>query len=180
MIYNDYGHQVYKELDLIDLLITGDNIDGCVCELSDNITQFIKSNEDVCAPTTISIYTQPSTSPFDYHQPYVLDYQIPDEYKTFDLVKYIFDKVEEKSKSFSYDIEIAYTRIEQELELFYAHDLENYVRSIVFIIDSLSKNNIIHGCGRGSSVASFILFLIGVHYVDPIKYDINISEFLRK
>lgn len=178
MIYNDYGHQVYQEPDLIGLLISGDLIDDCMCEDSPDILQFIKTSEDSGLPSTISIYTKPSMPVSEYHKLLTENYQIPEDYKLLDLVKYIFDLVEEKS--FDYDIELVYQRIEEELALFYEYDLENYLRSIIFIIDSFKENNIIHGCGRGSSVASFILYLIGVHYIDPIKYDINISEFLRK
>jgi hypothetical protein len=28
-------------------------------------------------------------------------------------------------------------------------------------------------------VASFCLFLIGVHKINPLQYDLNIAEFLR-
>jgi DNA polymerase III alpha subunit len=33
--------------------------------------------------------------------------------------------------------------------------------------------------GRGSSVASYVLFLIGVHKIDPIKYELPIEEFFK-
>jgi DNA polymerase III alpha subunit len=178
MIYNDYGHQVYQESDLIQLLISGDSVDGCTCEDSPDIVQFINANENAGLQTTISIYSEPSTPVLEYHKFLSAEYEIPDEYKNLDLVKYVFDLVEKYT--FDYDIELVYQRIEEELALFYEYDLENYIRSVIFIIDAFTKNNIIHGCGRGSSVASFILYLIGVHYIDPIKYDINISEFLRK
>ena len=35
------------------------------------------------------------------------------------------------------------------------------------------------GVGRGSSVASYILYLIGVHRIDSIKYNLDWKEFLR-
>ena len=43
----------------------------------------------------------------------------------------------------------------------------------------MRKNNIVWGVGRGSSVASFVLFLIGVHKINSLYYDISIDEFLR-
>ena len=48
-----------------------------------------------------------------------------------------------------------------------------------YIIDTLRENNIVWGVGRGSSVSSYMLYLIGVHKVDSIKYNLNINEFIR-
>jgi DNA polymerase III alpha subunit len=33
--------------------------------------------------------------------------------------------------------------------------------------------------GRGSSVASYVLYLLGVHRIDSMFYDLDPSEFLR-
>jgi DNA polymerase III alpha subunit len=43
----------------------------------------------------------------------------------------------------------------------------------------MRANNIVWGVGRGSSVASYVLFLIGIHKVDSLYYDLPIEEFLR-
>ncbi len=49
-----------------------------------------------------------------------------------------------------------------------------------YTVDTLRANNIIWGVGRGSSVASYVLHIIGVHKIDPIKYDIPIEEFFKE
>jgi DNA polymerase III alpha subunit len=49
-----------------------------------------------------------------------------------------------------------------------------------YIVDTLRANNIIWGVGRGSSVASYVLHIIGVHKIDPIKYNIPIEEFFKE
>jgi DNA polymerase III alpha subunit len=43
----------------------------------------------------------------------------------------------------------------------------------------MKENKIVWGVGRGSSVASYVLYLIGVHRIDSIKYDLDIREFLK-
>jgi DNA polymerase III alpha subunit len=43
----------------------------------------------------------------------------------------------------------------------------------------MRKNSLVWGVGRGSSVASYVLFLIGIHKIDSIKYNLNIEEFLK-
>jgi len=43
----------------------------------------------------------------------------------------------------------------------------------------LRKNNIVWGVGRGSSVASYVLFLLGVHKIDSMYYELSVDEFLK-
>ena len=50
------------------------------------------------------------------------------------------------------------------------------LKVLIYIIDTMRKNNLVWGIGRGSSVASYVLYLIGVHKVDS-KYNLDIKEF---
>ena len=43
----------------------------------------------------------------------------------------------------------------------------------------MQENNLIWGVGRGSSVASYVLYKLGVHRIDSIFYDLDPGEFLR-
>ena len=47
------------------------------------------------------------------------------------------------------------------------------------MVDIMRKNNVVWGVGRGLSVASYVLYLIGVHKIDSLYYDLDIEEFLR-
>ena len=49
----------------------------------------------------------------------------------------------------------------------------------VSFLEHMKENNIIWGVGRGSSVASYVLFLLGVHKIDSLQYNLNWREFLR-
>jgi DNA polymerase III alpha subunit len=48
-----------------------------------------------------------------------------------------------------------------------------------YIVDTLRDNKIIWGVGRGSSVSSYVLYLLGVHRIDSLKYQLDYREFLR-
>ena len=55
-------------------------------------------------------------------------------------------------------------------------DLLNYM---IYLVDFMRENKIVWGVGRGSSVASYVLYLIGVHKIDSLYYDLDVAEFLR-
>lgn len=71
------------------------------------------------------------------------------------------------------------TRVNQELELFIQHGMFDLLFYLKYLVDTMRENNIVWGVGRGSSVASYVLYLIGVHKIDSIKYKLDINEFLK-
>ena len=71
------------------------------------------------------------------------------------------------------------SRLELELQLFEERNLIPFLQALHFVVETFKKNNIVWGVGRGSSCASLVLFLLGVHLVDPIKYEIPIEEFFH-
>ena len=70
-------------------------------------------------------------------------------------------------------------RVEKELRLYEERDLFNVLRFLIYFVDHMRKNNLVWGVGRGSSVSSYVLYLIGVHKIDSIEYSLEIEEFLR-
>jgi len=48
-----------------------------------------------------------------------------------------------------------------------------------YLVDVMKENHVIWGVGRGSSVASYVLYLLGVHRIDSIYYELDPAEFLR-
>jgi DNA polymerase-3 subunit alpha len=72
-----------------------------------------------------------------------------------------------------------YARKQEELKAFQERDLVQLLRYMKYLVDFMRKNNIVWGVGRGSSVSSYLLYLIGVHRINPIQYDLDWREFLR-
>jgi DNA polymerase III alpha subunit len=70
-------------------------------------------------------------------------------------------------------------RVSLELELFIQHGMMDLLYYIKYLVDTMRANKIVWGVGRGSSVASYVLYLIGVHKIDSIKYQLDINEFLK-
>jgi DNA polymerase III alpha subunit len=97
-------------------------------------------------------------------------WHMPEEYKTMDIAKWVLDQC---------STEPELQRVGQELLLFQERDAFNLLRYLKYLVDTFRTNNIVWGLGRGSSVASYVLYLIGVHKIDSIYYDLPIEEFLK-
>jgi hypothetical protein len=70
-------------------------------------------------------------------------------------------------------------RLEIELQEIKIRNLDSLVKTLMYVIDYFKSNDVVYGVGRGSSCASLIMFLIGVHCIDPVKYDISHLEFFH-
>lgn len=71
-------------------------------------------------------------------------------------------------------------RVTTELELFIQHGMFDLLFYLKYLVDTMRENKIVWGVGRGSSVASYVLYLLGVHKIDSLKYNLDIKEFLKE
>jgi DNA polymerase III alpha subunit len=99
----------------------------------------------------------------------ICNWLIPEEYKNFDIEEFLVQRCPEEN----------YDRLIQELTLYREHNFIPVLRTMKYIVDTLRKNDIVWGVGRGSSVASYVLFLLGVHKIDSVKYNLPIDEFFK-
>lgn len=97
---------------------------------------------------------------------------MPEEYKNLNIVDYLMEKARKKTHT------LHYLRTEAELGVYKERGLFNLLRFLVYLVDVMKERNIVWGVGRGSSVASYVLFLIGIHKVDSVKYELDFNEFL--
>ena len=63
--------------------------------------------------------------------------------------------------------------------MYQKRDLFMLLQYMKYLVDLMRENNIVWGVGRGSSVSSFVLFLIGIHRINSLYYDLDIEEFLK-
>jgi DNA polymerase III alpha subunit len=98
---------------------------------------------------------------------------MPDEYKDLNVYKYVLGKAETPCEQPVQD------RIWEEIKAYEERDMLNLLRYMIYLVDFMRENNIVWGVGRGSSVASYVLYLIGVHKIDSIQYGLDWQEFLR-
>jgi DNA polymerase III alpha subunit len=66
-----------------------------------------------------------------------------------------------------------------ELLLYQEREMFDLLRYLKYLVDTMKENNIVWGVGRGSSVASHVLYKLGVHRINSLYYNLDITEFLR-
>ncbi len=162
------GRVVISADRLIELLLEGKSIDGFVVEESEETTKFNTFSEE----DKLTLYTDElkNESVDEYDSIHTKIWDTPSQYQSIDIEKWLISKC---------STDIQRDRVLEELNMFEERDLFSLLKHLIFLVDHFRKNGIVWGIGRGSSVASYILYLIGIHRVDSIKYNLDISEFLR-
>lgn len=95
---------------------------------------------------------------------------MPDEYKNLDIESHLLSLC---------NSDIERDRVIQEIKLFEDRNMIVVLRYLKYLVDLMREKNILWGVGRGSSVASYCLYLLKVHRIDSIKYQLDIHEFLK-
>ena len=157
MIKNKFGEIVYNIEDVVDLIMkqqttAGITVDGTV------------QLENTSPETDISL----SVDEYDIMNQ--RNWLMPEEYKQMDIAQHVIDLCKT-------DAEIQ--RAGQELLLFQERNLFDLLKYLKYLVDTMKSNDVIWGVGRGSSVASYVLYILGVHRIDSMYYDLDPGEFLR-
>jgi len=103
-------------------------------------------------------------------------WNIPSQFKNIDLEEYILTKLISRFPNAD-DRYVA--RLKEELNEIISRGVEDLFRTLIYVTETLLKSDTVLGVGRGSSCASLFLFVLGLHKVDPIKYNIPASEFFH-
>jgi hypothetical protein len=90
----------------------------------------------------------------------------------------LIDTLEASSRFLGTDGEIS--RISLEIEFFSRTNNILFLLNLVELIKRFKEDNVVWGVGRGSACSSFVLFLLYVHDVNPLKYGISFSELSKE
>ena len=173
MKINDYGQVEISAEEAFQSLYTAKikNLDGVYIEDTAARDQFNLArgtNADRFGDLVKLVLPKETIAEFD--QLNQQQWFMPEEYKNFNIVEFLLDKAQNEEQ---------YQRVVQELELFVQHNMIDVLKYIKYLVDTMRKNNIVWGVGRGSSVASYVLYLIGIHKVDSLRFELDIHEFLK-
>lgn len=164
---NEYSQITYSTEDILNLLLSN-KFNNSVILVDNNELEMYNSN---CEKFNLDkIKTNLNITVEEFHNINSNCWNIPKNYKELNMRDFLLLKCR---------TEIEIQRVELEYKLFEEKNLIDVLRLFKYIIDKFKENNIIWGVGRGSSVASYILYLMEVHRVDSLKYGLDIKEFLK-
>ncbi len=171
---DDLGIPRFTNKDLIDMIYSG-HIDKChvvLCDPSDDIDKFNALAKEHGTPE-LKKYIPIDVDKKDFDGVCQGEWFMPDTYKDINVYQYVLSKAKTPCP------EHVQERIWIELQEFEKRGMMDLLRYMIYLVDFMRKENIVWGVGRGSSVASYVLYLIGIHKVDSIQYGLDYKEFLR-
>ena len=180
---DELGIPRFSNRDLIDMIYSG-HVDKChvvLCDPSDDIEKFNAAMREQYLPE-LTKYIPIDVDQKEFDGALQSEWFMPQEYKDLELEMHLFVKVQEQLQHASSDFVFnsdQWIRVEEELKAFEERGMEDLLRYMIYLVDFMRENNIVWGVGRGSSVASYVLYLIGVHRINSIQYDLDWREFLR-
>ena len=164
-----FENPLYEAPDLIELLYQGfEHIEKL--NVVNHTPDIISFNE--LADIHINQYIIPDSSIEDYDALMQSNWFMPDVYKNLDIEDYLISLCMDKS-------EHEQERVAFELVEYQKRNLFNLLRWLKYFVDTARENNIIWGVGRGSSVSSYVLYLMGIHKIDSVKYELDYTEFFK-
>ena len=169
----EFGQVILNENDVFEGLYSGKITDlstifldnPAICKKMYESVQKNADNLAVC-----KIFLEPTETMEEFDRANQEHWFMPDEYRTYDIVDWLYTQcrtIEQKE------------RVTKELKLYAQHGTIMVLKYLKYLVDTMRKNNIVWGVGRGSSVASYCLYLIGIHKINSIKYELDINEFLK-
>lgn len=166
-----YGNAMLSIKEGRKALLHGMDIDFAIFDDIREVDIFNRNSEQILGRQTV--IRPPLAEDIDmqvYHDVCAADWNIPESYKDVDIKEFLL---------LLCDTTIKKERVEMEFAMFEERELIPLLQFLFFIVDYMRKYEIVWGVGRGSSVASYCLYLLGVHKVDSIKYNLPIEEFLK-
>lgn len=168
---NMYGQGILSSDNLRELLLQGKNISHLNVIFDEEIELFDKYQAELLHDTITFLDAPEEVLSFDeFHQLCSDEWIFPVVYQQVDVKAWLHDKCKTQQQI---------DRVNEEYVLYEERDLIMLLRLFIFLVDHMRKNKFVWGVGRGSSVSSYVLYLIGVHRVDSLKYQLDIKDYLK-
>lgn len=172
---DELGIPRFTNRDLIDMIYSGhaDKVHVVLCDPSDDVDKFNAAMEEQ-GFDKLQKYIPLDVDQKTFDGVCQSEWFMPDSYKNIDVLDYLMNLGNFRGcKAHEWD------RVQEELEAFRERGMEDLLRYMIYLVDFMRENGIVWGVGRGSSVASYVLYLIGVHRINSIQYGLDWREFLR-
>lgn len=152
---------------LLEILYSDQNLEAAIAlpsndiELYNRTDRYLDTNYGVLNTASDEVYKDANW--FSY-------WVTPAPYNEIDVETEILNRCSSEAE---------FHRAKEELELFNQRNMYPVLQHLLYLVDHWRANGILWGVGRGSSVSSLVLYLIGINRINPLDFDLNIEEFLK-
>lgn len=167
---NKFGELIFSETDVIDLIMQGRDLAVLDDMIVDETVDLSRWPDFLDPVPRLQAQRFHACSVSEWHAQQQQSWHMPNEYQTLDIAAHVLSLCESESEL---------QRCGQELLMYQERNLFNLLRYLKYLVDVMRANHIIWGVGRGSSVASYVLYKLGVHRVNSLYYNLDVAEFLR-
>ncbi len=168
---DQYGQMIFSESDLTDLIMQGHDVTECQQVLVDqsvDLDRLMMAVENL--PVTWATESDSDLTVAEFDAVQQNRWHMPDHYRQLDIAEHVLSLCSTPEQL---------QRVATELLLYQEKNLFDLLRYLKYLVDTMIQHEIIWGVGRGSSVASYVLYLLQVHRIDSLYYDLDPKEFLR-
>jgi len=141
-----------------------------VIDPSINLEELVRHVEHTESLLTWTFPYNAETSVPEFHAEQQANWHMPEQYKNMDIAAHVLGLC---------TTEAELQRCGKELLLYQERGLFALLRFMVYLVDVMTEQKIVWGVGRGSSVASYVLYKLQVHRIDSLYYNLDVEEFLR-
>ena len=163
-----YGQLIFNQNDLCELFLQDPTrtITNALVDTSIEFNGFLSLENT----PKLTQYQDPKILVEEFDRINQSSWHMPKEYYKLDIAKWVLDQCKTEAEL---------QRAGDELIKFQERNMFVLLQYLKYLVDTMRKNNVVWGVGRGSSVASFVLFLIGIHRINSLYYQLDIGEFLK-
>lgn len=161
------GTVVCSESAIIEMLYAGLEISDAVVEPCDDIRMFHNANQMLDAGLNGPI---PGDDEIYGNVDWYASWLTPERYDNINVLEHCLAKCTDAAQA---------ERVRYEMTLFQERNMIPVLRHLIYLVDDLRARGILWGVGRGSSVSSYVLYLIGINRIDPLRFGLDVREFLK-
>jgi DNA polymerase III alpha subunit len=165
---NKNKQYVISEQDIVDGWLSGSNVNNVIMDDVAPINTYNEWCETFDLDELVNADYEDNSD--TYVEECLRKWNMPDEYLNININEMLMERCTTAQQR---------DRVYTELLEYENRGMVIVLKFLKYLVDTCDKNDIVLGVGRGSSVASYCLYLLGVHRIDSIKYKLDIKEFLK-
>lgn len=151
----------------VELLYSGKSISHAIFKPDDDIILYNKSRSLLDSNLdSLLVSDQACFKDYNWYD----NWNTPDPWASVSVLDYCIDKCTTDEQRI---------RVCEEYKLYEDREMIPVLCHLIWMVHYMRSNNILWGVGRGSSVSSYILYLIGIIRINPMDFNLDIREFLK-